>query len=85
MRIKKDLSRFVRNNIESIVENHLECWQQRYYRMRLSDIINDLGINYDYSGDLEYVSEEIGRDLTLDEQCYYMRMFERTLKREFYK
>lgn len=85
MRIKKDLSRFIKENIEYMVESHLDIWKDRYYRMRLSDIINELGINFDYSGDLEYVSEAIGREITLDEQCYYIKMFERTLKKEFYK
>lgn len=85
MRFKKDFENFLKYRLESIIEDHFEVWKDRYYRMSARDVFYDLQINYDFSADLEYVSEELGRELSLDEQSYFIDKFEKTAYKIFYK
>jgi len=85
MRIKKDFAKFLEEHLYDIVEDHLSIWKDRYYRLCLKEILFDLHINYDYSADLEYISEELNRELTSNEQAYFINCFEKTVKANFYE
>ena len=85
MRMKQDLVNFLGDNLESIVDDHLELWKDRYYRLTLKEVLYELHINYDYSADLEYISEALGRELSSNEQCYWINCFEKAVKTLFYK
>lgn len=84
MRYKKDLTDFIKHNLESIVEEHFEIFKDRYYRKSKSDVIYDLKYNYDMSSELETVQNELNRDLTINEQSYYIDQFYKMASKIFY-
>lgn len=85
MRIKKDLKEFIENNLDSIIEDHFDMWKDRYYRLTATDVYNDLVSNYDFSGELESVEYNLNRKLSLNEQAYYIGLFQKTAYYLFHK
>lgn len=85
MRYKADFTRYLKRHLDDMVEDHLEVWKDRYYRMSAEDVYWELCNNYDFSADLDYVQDQLGRELSRDEQEYFMSKFERTAKKNFYK
>lgn len=85
MRIKKDLKEFIENHLDSIIEDHFDCWKDRYYRLTATDVYNDLVSCYDFSGELESVEYNLGRKLSSSEQAYYIGLFEKTAYYLFHK
>lgn len=85
MRHKNDITKYINDNIEDMVESHFNCWKDRYYRMSKADVLFDLHNNYDFSGELEWVADGIGRKLTTDEEAYVIDKFYETVKNNYYK
>ena len=85
MRYKNDITKYIKDNIEDMVESHFDCWKDRYYRMSKADVLFDLHYNYDFSCDIECVADGIGRELTADEEEYVIDSFCKTVKNNFYK
>lgn len=53
--MEQDLDKFLSENLDDMVESHLDNWSDRYYRKTLDDIIEDIALNYDFSCDIECV------------------------------
>lgn len=85
MRYKKDITVFLNSHLDDMVEDHFEVWQDRYYRMSNEDVYWDICNNFDFSADIDYIQTELDRELTSDEQEYFIFRFERTAKKNFYK
>lgn len=85
MRYKKDITVFLNSHLDDIIEDHFEVWKDRYYRMSNEDVYWELCNNYDFSADIDYIQNELDRELTSDEQEYFISRFERTAKKNFYK
>lgn len=85
MRYKNDITKYIKDNIEGMVESHFDYWKDRYYRMSKADVLFDLHNNYDFSGELEWFADGIGRELTTDEEAYVIDKFYETVKNNYYK
>lgn len=79
--IRTDLKKYFDENLDDLVENHLETWRDRYATMGTSAILYDLQVNYDWSADYEIVENEIGRKLTPNEQVLFEQKFKSAVKR----
>lgn len=82
--VKDDLKTFLRDNLESMAESHLDDWQERYYRKSKEQVESDLDINYDFSADIEYVEHELNRELDDDEKEYFIEQYEKAIVDNFY-
>lgn len=79
--IKTGLKKYFDENLDALVESHLETWRDRYATMGTSAILYDLQVNYDWSADYETVENEIGRKMTPNEQLLFEQKFKSALKR----
>lgn len=85
MRIKKDLKEFIKNHLDDIIKDHFDIWKDKYYRLTATDVYNELVSCYDFSGELENVEYNLNRKLSLNEQSYYIRLFQKTAYYLFHK
>lgn len=79
--IRQDLRDYFENNLDDLVQEHLQLWRDRYATMGTSAIIYDLKINYDFSADYETVEQEIGREMTDNEKMLFEQKFISAIKR----
>lgn len=82
--VGEDLTEYLDNNLEDMVEGHLEAWEERYHRKKMEDVVFDLRVNYDWSGEHESLEEHIGRELTDDEKTYFKEAFIEEVEKSFY-
>jgi hypothetical protein len=82
--IKDDLKTFLRDNLESMAESHLDNWHERYYRKSREQVESDLDISYDFSVDIECVENELNRELTDDEKEYFIEQYTKAIVNNFY-
>jgi len=80
-----DLEKYVSDNIEDIVESHIEAWKERYWRQSLRRIKFDLEHTYDDSLDIESAEINLKRKLTDDERKYLLKEFIKEIGVSFYK
>lgn len=83
--IKKDLKKFMNERLESIVDEHLNCWMERYFRKTNEQVEDDIKYNYDFSGEIEEVEMELKRKLDVEEVDFYIDEFITMAGRIFYK
>ena len=80
-RIKKDLQKYLQDNLQDLADEHLDMWADRYAKMGIKAVAYDLSVNYDFSADFESVEQEIGRPLTSDEQQIFIKKFIAMIKK----
>ena len=82
--IKDDLKSFLRDNLDSMVDDHFEAWREQYYRKSKEQVDYILRVGYDFSGDIEWVENELERELTDSEKEYFVETFTKALVDNFY-
>ena len=82
--IKDDLKSFLRDNLDSMVDDHFEVWREQYYRKSKEQVDYILRVGYDFSGDIEWVENELERELTDSEKEYFVETFTKALVDNFY-
>lgn len=85
MKLKQDFKDFLAEHLESMADDHLETWKDRYYRKSKREIEIDLDINYDFSADIDSVENELERELTDGEKDYFITRFERAILNQLYQ
>lgn len=73
----------LKNNIDGLVESHIDAWRDRYYPKSVDDISYDLYVNHDISLEVEAIEHEIGRDLELEEFNVLEAYFNESVLNEF--
>lgn len=79
------MSKYLQNYLEDIIEDHLDIWEEKYFRKSLEDIEFDLRTNYDFSCEIEKIERKLGRELSYDECQNFKEEFIQAIKRNFYK
>ena len=82
--LKTDFLGFVIDELGDMVESHLGTWVDRYYRKTADDVVEDIALNYDFSGDIESVEFSMGRKLDDDERDELVRLFLEWVREHFY-
>jgi hypothetical protein len=67
-KLPEDVQDYYLEFIDDIVDDHLQCWKDRYYLKSKECIKVDLYINYDHTGEIESLEHHIGRELTDEER-----------------
>lgn len=80
-----DLKTFLREHLDSMVDDHYEVWKDQYYRKSKDQVEYMLSVGYDFSGDIDYVESELERELTDDEKEYFIECFTKALVDNFYQ
>ena len=83
--IGQDLLDWLEDWTTGFIDDHLETWKERYYRMMAEQVEYDLSINYDWSADLEWAEQDIGRELNDDEKEYFVAYFTKAISENFYR
>lgn len=83
MRYKSDFTKFVKENMESMVESHLEAWNTRYRNYKVDDLEFDLSVNHDPSVEVDFAEEELKRKLNNKEYDYLIFKFNENVVRKF--
>ena len=84
-KMKEDFLEWIEENEASLIEDHLDTWKDEYYRKRLESIEYDLSTNYDWSCDIEWCEENLGRELDEEEKEYFRGYFSKQIVEQFYK
>ena len=82
--VADDLAVFLRDNLDSMADSHLDDWHERYYRKSREQVESDLDISYDFSADIDYVESELNRELTDDEKEYFIEQYTKAIVDNFY-
>ena len=75
---------WLETHTDSFVDDHLETWKDHYYRHSLDYIENELKLNYDWSGDIEWCETGLNRELTDEERDYLVNYFTEKVVNDFY-
>lgn len=74
--VRSEIETFMEDNAKEMAECHLDAWYSRYQAYDdLSDVSFDLNVNYDISSEYEFVQDELGLELTSDEETYVFQCF----------
>lgn len=82
--MKQDFLDWIEENEESLIEDHLDIWKDRYYRKKPEQIEFDLSYNYDWSSDVEWCENDLGRELDDEERDYFIQYFTKQIPERFY-
>lgn len=82
--MKQDFLDWIKENEESLIEDHLDIWKDRYYRKKPEQIEFDLSINYDWSSDIEWCEDNLNRKLDDEERDYFIQYFTKQIPERFY-
>ena len=82
--IGQDLLDWLEDWTQSFVDDHLETWKDRYYRRTAEWVDYDLRINYDWSADLEWISDQLDRKLCEEEVVFLEERLAEAIKKNFY-
>ena len=81
MKLKADLKKFVSDKLESYVCGHIEAWVGHYCGMSKQEAVYELDVNYDWRSEFLSIEDELGRELTDNEENYifnkYLKLFEK--------
>ena len=67
-----------------MIEDHLYFWKDRYYRKKLEQIEFDLSYNYDWSSEIDWCVNDLGRELDDEEKDYFIQYFTKQIPERFY-
>lgn len=82
--MKQDFLDWIEENEESLIEDHLDIWKDRYYRKKPEQIEFDLSYNYDWSSDVEWCEDNLNRKLDDEERDYFIQYFTKQIPERFY-
>lgn len=71
----EQITKYVEDNVESLAESHVEVWYERYEGETIESIEYDLNVNHDHGIEVELAEEELGRELTGEEEEYLVAEF----------
>ena len=72
--ISQEFKDFVEENIEGSAEQHCETWKDRYFTKTKKQIEEDLYINHDNSGEIEFIKDKFPK-ATQEEIDFYLEKF----------
>lgn len=70
--------------VKDLAESHLDAWKDRYFLKSRSAMKFDLEVNHDDSLEIEYVEEQLGRELTDKERGIVSKKFIRAVLDLYY-
>lgn len=82
--MKQDFLDYLDEYLAEIVLDHLNTWKDRYYRKKPEQIEFDLSYNYDWSSDVEWCENDLGRELDDEENDYFIQYFTKQIPEHFY-
>ena len=82
--MKQDFLDWIEENEEALIEDHLDVWKDKYYRRTAEWVEYALGIDYDWSGDIEWCENDLGRKLDDEEKEYFAQYFTKQIPERFY-
>lgn len=82
--MKQDFLDWIKENEESLIEDHLDIWKDRYYRKKPEQIEFDLSYKYDWSSDVEWCEDDLNRKLDDEERDYFIQYFTKQIPERFY-
>lgn len=82
--MKQDFLDWIEENEESLIEDHLDTWKDRYYRRKAEWVEFDLSYNYDWSSDIEWCEDNLNRKLDDEERDYFIQYFTKQIPERFY-
>lgn len=83
--MKDDFKKLIDDYMVDVVEGHLEVWKDRYYRKRISDIVYDLEMNYDWSADYDWAEYQLKREMDDDEKDIFQKAFIKTIRMRYHQ
>ena len=83
--MQKDLENLLtKEYLEDMAESHIEVWKDRYFRKTKKQIKEDLFVNHDNSGEIDWVVRDLERPLLAVEEQYVIRKFHQTVIKNFF-
>lgn len=82
--IGQDLLDWLESWTQSFVDDHLDIWKDRYYRRTPEWIEYDLSVNYDWSSDIEWISEQLDRKLCEEEVVFLQETLTKAIYDMYY-
>ena len=74
-KIRKEIINYFNEHGEDMAIGHIDAWKNEYWGRSLEQIEYHLDVNYDMSGELEFIEERLGINLTDVEAIYVERKF----------
>lgn len=82
--MKQDFLDWIKENEDALIEDHLDTWKEKYYRWKAEWVEYALSVDYDWSCDIEWCEDSLGRKLDDEEKEYFERYFTKQIPEHFY-
>lgn len=73
--MRKEFLELVNNKVDMLAEDHIGIWKERYIGKTMEHIEYDLRLAHDMSGEINYVEEELGYEMSNKELKYFLEAF----------